>query len=70
MMDTKGKFDYAEAVSELERIASRVEDPATGLDDIDRYISRVQELMASCRSYLRQAREKVDGLDADSASGK
>ena len=36
----KEKFDYAKAVEELEAIASKVEDPKTGIDDIDRYIQR------------------------------
>jgi hypothetical protein len=31
-------FDYAQAVAELEQIAQKVEDPAVGVDDIDKYI--------------------------------
>lgn len=54
------KFDYAKAVEELEAIAARVEDPGTGIEDIDKYMQRSKELLEACRSYLRGAREKVN----------
>lgn len=57
------KFDYKEAVRELESIAAKVEDPSTGLDDIDKYVNRSKELIAACRAYLRTVRDKVDKLD-------
>lgn len=57
------KFDYKEAVRELESIAAKVEDPSTGLDDIDTYVKRSKELIAACRAYLRTVRDKVDKLD-------
>lgn len=58
------KFDYTKAVEELEAIAAKVEDPQTGIDDIDKYIKRSQELIEACRAYLRGAREKVDSLSS------
>ena len=54
------QFDYTKAVEELEAIAAEVEDPQTGIDDIDKYIKRSQELIEACRAYLRGAREKVN----------
>ena len=56
------KFDYAKAMAELEEIAARIEDPSTGLDDIDKYIKRSEELIEGCRAYLRTARERIDAL--------
>lgn len=56
------KFDYNEAVAELEKIAARAEDPATGLDDIDRCIRRADELIVRCREYLRTIRNQIDTL--------
>jgi exodeoxyribonuclease VII small subunit len=56
------KFDYSKAMAELEQIAARVEDPSTGLDDIDKLIGRSEELISGCRDYLRTAREKVDNI--------
>ena len=57
------KFDYAKAVEELEAIAAKVEDPKTGIDDIDKYIKRSEELISACRDYLRGVREKVEGMN-------
>ena len=61
-MSMDKKFDYNEAVAELEKIAARVEDPATGLDEIDRYIRRSDELIGRCREYLRTVRTTIDKL--------
>ncbi len=55
----KNGFDYSKALEELEAIAKKVEDPATALGDIDKYIARADELVAACREYLRTAREKI-----------
>ena len=57
------KFDYNKAVEELEAIAAKVEDPKTGIDDIDKYIKRSEELISACREYLRGVREKVEGMN-------
>ena len=52
-------FDYAKAMEELEAIAVKVEDPDTGIGDIDKYMKRSQELVEACRAYLRGARESL-----------
>lgn len=57
------KFDYKEAVERLEQILAKVEDPATGVDDIDKYVRQAEQLTARCREYLRGVREKVDTID-------
>ena len=59
------KFDYAKAVSELEGIAAKVEDPATKLDDIDALVERSNVLLKACRAYLRTVKEKMDQLDKE-----
>ena len=51
------EFDYTKAIEELEAIAAKVEDPSTGIGDIDKYMKRSQELIEACRAYLRGARE-------------
>jgi len=58
------KFDYAKAVAELEAMAAKVEDPSTGLEEIDKCIKRSEELIARCREYLRTVRETIDKLDS------
>lgn len=57
------KFDYTKAIEELEAIAAKVEDPKTGIEDIDKYIKRSEELISACREYLRGVREKVEGMN-------
>ena len=59
------KFDYAKAVKELEKIAARVEDPATKLDDIDALVGRSNALLKECRAYLRSVKDKIDSLDKE-----
>lgn len=57
------EFDYAKAVAELEEIAARVEDPQTGIGDIDKYIRRSEELIGACRDYLRGVREILENTN-------
>ena len=56
-------FDYTKAIEELEAIAAKVEDPQTGIEDIDKYIKRSDELITACRAYLRGARGKLDEMN-------
>lgn len=56
----KEKFEYAKAIEELESIALKVEDPATGIGDIDKYMKRSQELIEACRAYLRGQRDILE----------
>ena len=57
------KFDYRKAIEELEAIDAKVEDPKTGIDDIDKNIKRSEELISACREYLRGVRVKVEGMN-------
>lgn len=61
----KEKFDYGAAVKELETIASKVENTDTGIEDIDNYIKRSEQLVAACRAWLREARDKVASIDEE-----
>ena len=56
----KEEFDYKKAVEQLEAIAAKVEDPQTGIGDIEKYMKRSKELLDSCRSYLRGQRDLLD----------
>ena len=58
-MDTK-QFDYTKAMTELEGIAAKVEDPKTSLDDIGALVSRSKTLIEECRNYLRSVREAIE----------
>lgn len=58
------EFDYTKAIEELEAMAAKVEDPQTGISDIDIYMKRSQELIEACRAYLRGARQKLDSMSS------
>jgi len=55
-------FDYQKSVERLEKIMEKVEDPSTGLDDIDNYVKQAQELIQGCRNYLRSVRDNLQDL--------
>ena len=59
-MEGMDKFDYGKALEELEEIARKVEDPATGLDETDALVRRSTSLIEACRAYLRGVRESMD----------
>ena len=63
MNTTEEKFDYSKAVTELEQIAAKVEDPQTSLDDIGALVKRSKELIEKCREYLRSVRESIEEQD-------
>ena len=54
------KFEYTKAIEELEAMAAKVEDPQTGIGDIDKYMKRSQELIEACRAYLRKKKKKLE----------
>ena len=59
----QAKFDYANAIAELDEIAAKVENPETRMDDIDALVGRSKELVKQCREYLRTVKEKIDSID-------
>lgn len=65
MKGNKEEFDYEMALAELESIVAKVEDPETGIGDIEKHIGRSMELIALCRAYLRGAREKLAAMDSE-----
>lgn len=58
------QFDYSKAIAELEELASKVEDPSTGLDDIDKYVRRTDLLVGQCRQYLRSVRDSINTIES------
>lgn len=56
------EFNYAGAMAELETLARKMEDPSTGLDEIDGCMKRSDELIGLCRAYLRTMRNKTEDL--------
>lgn len=56
------EFDYGAAMAELEAIVEKVEDPSTSIHDIEKYITRSDELVRLSRQYLRDLKTKTDNL--------
>ena len=56
------EFDYYESVADLERIALKVADPSTALEDIEALLKSSDSLIAACRDYLRTMSEKTEQL--------
>ncbi len=56
------EFDYGAAMAELEVIVKKVEDPSTSIHDIEKYITRSDELVRLSRQYLRELKTKTDNL--------
>ena len=54
------KFDYGKAITELEEISRKVDDPATGLDEIGALVKRSKDLIKACRDYLRTVRQEIE----------
>ena len=53
------QFDYEASLEKLEAIALKVEDPQTGIDDIDALIKESNRIVQQCRDYLRGAKESL-----------
>lgn len=53
-------FDYNSSILELERIETRVQDPATPLEEIDSLLERSAKLIQQCREYLRSERQRLE----------
>jgi exodeoxyribonuclease VII small subunit len=67
-MIMEGKFEYGKALEELEAIAAKVEDPATGLDEVEKLVERSRELTGECRAYLRGVQLKVESIASEDGS--
>lgn len=53
------EFDYDKAIAALEALAAKVEDPSTGLGDIDAYVKEAARLTEQCRAHLRGVRAQI-----------
>lgn len=63
-MTKETRVRYDEALAELEKIVTTVEDPKTPIGDIEAYLHRADELVKMCTGWLRGVREKT--LDMES----
>jgi len=58
-------LNYKEAMKEIEEIVAKLEDNQLDVDELSEKVKRVSELIAFCKSKLRETEEEVEKvLDA------
>ena len=56
----KKELTYTEAMAEIEKILARLRSEEMDVDGLAAEVKRATELIASCKSRLRKAEEKVN----------
>lgn len=56
------KMSYKEAMAEMEGIVAQLEDNRLDVDELGGKVKRVSELIAFCKSRLRETEEEVDRI--------
>ena len=65
-MKTEKKITYSEAVEEIESILQKIEEGKLDVDELADKVSRVTELLKTCRDKLHITEKKIDEiLDQD-----
>ena len=62
------KFDYAKAMSRLEKMAADARNPETPVEDIGKMVKESKQLVKDCREYLRTLREAVEDGGEDGSA--
>ncbi|MBR9920170.1 MAG: exodeoxyribonuclease VII small subunit [Bacteroidetes bacterium] len=52
---------YEAAFAELQEILNQVQNPETGVDELEKKMDRARQLIAWCRDRLRGLEEKLEG---------
>ena len=58
-MEEKIEMTYTEAVTELEQLVQKMQDPQCSIDNLSAYTKRCKELLDICRSKLTAADEQL-----------
>lgn len=56
------KMSYEEAVSELEKLVSEIENPSAPLEEVMDKVKEAMELLEFCRKTLRESEENIDRI--------
>jgi len=63
---TKEKISYSEAIEEIESILQKIEEGSLDVDDLDKKVRRVTDLLKLCRDRLHKTETQVNKiLDED-----
>jgi exodeoxyribonuclease VII small subunit len=58
-MEDNSQMTYTQAVSELEQLVQKMQDPQCSIDNLTAYTKRSKELLDFCRKKLTQADEQL-----------
>ena len=64
-MEENTEITYTQAVTELEEIVQKMQDPECSIDNLTDYTKRSKELLDICRNKLTAADEQLKQILAD-----
>ena len=64
-MEENTEMTYTQAVTELEEIVQKMQDPQCSIDNLSAYTKRSKELLDICRKKLTAADEQLKQILAD-----
>lgn len=59
---TSDKMNYGEAMAEIERILTSLQEENADVDTLAERVKRASELIAACRAKLRKAESDVNAI--------
>jgi len=62
---TKKQIKYGEAIEEIEKILSQIEQEELDVDDLTSKVQRVSELLTICKNKLRTTEQEVEKIMKD-----
>lgn len=68
-MEENNETTYTQAVTELEEIVAKMQDPQCSIDNLTDYTKRCKELLDICRKKLTAADEQLKQILADMQQG-
>ena len=64
-MEDNTQMTYTQAVTELEQLVQKMQDPQCSIDNLTDYTKRSKELLDICRTKLTEADEQLKKILAD-----
>jgi exodeoxyribonuclease VII small subunit len=59
---TKEKISYSEAIEEIESILQKIEEGSLDVDDLDKKVRRVTDLLKLCRDRLHKTETQINKI--------
>ena len=64
-MEQTNEMTYTQAVTELEQLVQKMQDPQCSIDNLSEYTQRSKQLLDICRKKLTAADEQLKQILAD-----